>query len=473
MKKIFLIFIPIFILSACTKDLTSLNVDPKKPLNVPSSALFTNAQRRLSNVLTTPNVNSNVFRLVEQQWQETTYVDESNYDFTTRPIPDNLWDELYGVALKNFDETKKKVNEDVTDATIKKNDLAIIDIMQIYTYYYIVTTYGDVPYSQALDITNTFPKYDDAKTIYYDLLKRLDVSIAALNPSSGSFDGADILYKGNVTSWVKFANTLKLKMGITIADSDNAMAKTVIESAASKAFTSNNDNALFQYQSTPPNTNPVWVDLVQSSRKDFVGASTLVETLKSLSDPRLPLYFTKDGAGGYSGGDPGAQSSYVNFSKPAAALTVANFPGLLLGYAETEFTLAEAAERGYSVGGTAESHYNAGVTASIKYWGGSDNDATTYLLNPSVNYTALTGVPYKQKIGVQKWIALYNRGWDAWIEQRRLNSPNLIAPPTAQSAFPVRLKYPVNEQNVNGANYKAASTAIGGDKVTTKLFFNK
>jgi hypothetical protein len=472
MKKIFLVFIPIFILSACTKDLTSLNVDPKKPLNVPSSALFTNAQRRLSNVMTSSNVNSNIFRLVEQQWQETTYTDESNYDFTTRPVPDNLWDVLYGVVIKNFDETKKKVAEDVGDAAVKKNDLAIADIMQVYAYYYLVTTFGNIPYSQALDITNTFPKYDDAKTVYYDLLTRLDADIAALNPTAGSFDSADIIYGGDIVSWKKFANTLKLKMGITLADSDPAKSKTVVEAAAPNVFTSNADNALFKYQSSPPNTNPVWVDLVQSGRKDFVGASTLVNKLQSLADPRLSLYFTKDGAGSYSGGTPGASSAYATYSKPAVVLTAPDFPSLLLSYSETELSLAEAVERGFAVGGTALSHYNAGVTASIKYWGGSDAAAITYLASPTVNYLVATGT-YKEKIGIQKWLALYNRGWDAWIEQRRLDSPLLTAPPTAQSGFPVRLKYPINEQNINGNNYKAAATAIGGDKVETKLFFDK
>lgn len=472
MKKIFLVFIPIFILSACTKDLTSLNVDPKNPLNVPSSGLFTNAQRRLSNILTSSNVNSNIFRLVEQQWQETTYTDESNYDFTTRPIPDNLWDVLYSVVIKNFDETKKKAIQDVTNPDVLKNDIAITDIMQVYTYYYLVTTYGDIPYTQALDISNTFPKYDDAKTVYYDLLTRLDADIAALNPAAGSFDGADIIYGGDVASWKKFANTLKLKMGITIADSDPAKAKTIIEAAAPNVFTSAADNAMVKYQSSPPNTNPVWVDLVQSGRKDFVGASTLVDKLKSLADPRLSLYFTTDGAGGYSGGTPGESSNYATFSKPAVALTAANYPSLLLSYSETELSLAEAVERGFSVGGTAIGHYNAGVTASITYWGGSDASAAIYLATPAANYLT-AAVTYKEKIGVQKWLALYNRGWDAWIEQRRLNFPVLTAPTTAQSGFPVRLRYPINEQNINTNNYKAAAAAIGGDKVETKLFFDK
>ena len=82
-------------------------------------------------------------------------------------------------------------------------------------------------------------------------------------------------------------------MGMTIADVDNETAKTTVESAvAAGVFTSNDDNAVFRYLSTPPNTNPIWVDLVQSGRKDFVGASTIVNTMGTLDDPRINAYFT-------------------------------------------------------------------------------------------------------------------------------------------------------------------------------------
>jgi hypothetical protein len=472
MKKIFIAFIPVFFLAACTKDLSSLNVDPKRPQDVPSSALFTNAQRRLSNTITSSNVNLNIFRLIEQQWQETTYTDESNYDITTRPIPDRVWDAFYRDVLKNLNETKKKIAVDVKDADVMKNDIAITDLMEVYTWYYLVTTYGNVPYTEALNIDNAFPKYDDAKTIYSDLLTRIDADLAALNTGKESFGAADIIYGGDVTSWKKFANTLKLKMGMTIADSDNAKAKTVVEAAAAGVFTSNDDDATFRYLSASPNTNPVWVDLVQSGRKDFVAASTIVDQMKTFSDPRLSLFFTVDGANGYSGGTPGESSDYGTFSKPAVVLTNPDYPALLLSYSETEFFLAEALERGYAVGGLAATHYNNAITASVKYWGGSDASATTYLARTDVNYLTATGT-YKEKIGIQKWISLYNRGWDAWIENRRLDFPQLVAPEAALSAFPVRLKYPINEQNINGKSYDSAAAAIGGDKVETKLFFDK
>jgi len=318
------------------------------------------------------------------------------------------------------------------------------------------------------------PVFDDAKTVYDALIARLDAAITNLNTSAESFGSADLLYGGNVAAWKKFANSIKLKMGILIADSDPTKAKTMIESAYAGSFTSNNDNAVFQFLVAPPNTNPVWVNLVQSGRKDFVAANTLVNVMKGLNDPRIPLYFTVDGAGGYTGGKYGASNNFATFSKPSDALQEPDFPYTFMDYSEVEFILAEAAARGMSVGGTAEFHYNKAITASIIEWGGTNVDATAYLLLPSVAYTTATGT-YKQKIGIQKWIALYEHGHDAWTDWRRLDYPQLVKPVDALSDIPLRYFYPVSEQNLNGANVAAAVAKLSGGKdvVNVKLWFDK
>lgn len=460
--------------SSCTKNLTSLNDDPKNPKDVPAYSLFTNAQRSLARTLSSSNVNLNIFRLIMQYWEETTYLDESRYDLQGRSIPQNLWTAMYRDVLRDLKEADSLVPVQVTeDLVMQKNQRMVIDILEVYTYYYLVSTYGDIPYSQALNIDNVFPKYDNAKTVITDLLSRLDTDIAGLNPSSGSFGHADIIYSGDVTMWKKFANTLKMKMGMLVADSDPAMAQTAVEGAvASGVFTSNDDNAMFGFLSSPPNTNPIWEDLVQSGRKDFVAASTVVDELSSLNDPRMSLYFTKDAGGGYSGGDPGHSSNYATFSKPAVAITAPEYPGLLMDYSETEFLLAEAVERGFSVGGTAMDHYNKAVTASIEYWGGTAAGAATYLAQPAVNYLTASS-DWKETIGMQQWLALYNRGWDSWTSWRRLDYPALSPAYRAVSDIPVRYTYPVNEQNYNTTNYNSAASAIGGDAVATKLFWDK
>src|SRR5678815_3242792 len=122
-----------------------------------------------------------------------------------------------------------------------------------------------------------------------------------------------------------------------------------------------------------------------------------------------------------------------------------------------------------NVGGTAEDHYNKAITASIMSWDGVAGD---YLAQSNVKYATASGT-YKQKIARQEYIALYNRGFDAWTLIRRLDYPQMAVPVTALSDFPVRFTYPILEQNINASNYNAASTAIGGDEVTTKLFWDK
>lgn len=473
MKKILIYLAVIFLMAAgCTKDLTSLNIDQKNPSTSPSYAFFTNGQRSLASTITSSNVNLNIFRLIAQYWQETTYTDESNYDLSTREINDAVWNAMYRDALRDFQEAKDLIPEDVADPVLQKNQLAITEMMQIYAFYYLLTTYGDIPYTEALDIENTFPKYDDAATAYNDLLSRLDAAISNLDASGGSFGSADIVYGGDVALWKKFGNSLKLKMGMTIADADAATAKTVVESAVSSGvFTSNDDNAKFYFLATPPNTNPVWVDLVQSGRQDFVAATTIVNEMKTRNDPRIPLYFTVDGSNGYSGLEPGVAGSYSAFSKPDEKIVAPDYPGTLLDYAEVEFLLAEALERGFAVGGTAATHYNNAITASILDWGGTLAEATAYIAQPSVIYNPAT---WKKSIGEQKWIALYNRGFESWIEWKRLDYPQLQPAADADpKVIPIRYPYPVNEQNVNTSNYDAAVAAIGGDEKDTKLWFDK
>lgn len=474
MKRLLLIaLLPLVSLVACKKDLTSINVDPKSPLSYPSGAFFTGAQKNMLDLMTTPNVNTNVFRLFVQYWSQTTYADEGNFDLGTRQIPRQIWNGIYRDVIRDLREAKKLFPNDANNPTQLKNQVAIAEIMEIYAWYYLVTSFGDLPYTESLDANITQPKYDNQKTVYFDLLARLDKAISDLDISGESLGGADIVYNGDVESWQKFANSFKLKMGMTIADDSNAEAKATVESAvAAGVFTSSADNASFAYLGATPNTNPVYIDLVQSGRKDFIAASTIVIKLEALSDPRLDDFFTEDAVGDYSGGIPGSLNNFAAFSKPSVTLTVEDFPALLMSYDEVEFFLAEAVERGYNVGGTAMDHYNKAITASILYWGGTTTDASTYLARPSVNYLTAAGT-YKQKIGEQKWIALYNRGWEEWIEWRRLDFPALVAPPTADSPIPLRLTYTVPEQNLNKTNYDAAAAAIGGDVVTTKLFWDK
>jgi len=475
MKKIFLILTAAVMAVSCSDNLEDLNQNIKDPTAVSGESLFAAAQKQLADQIVTPNVNLNNLRLFTQQLQETTYTDESNYDQITRAIPDNHWRELYRDVLKDLDESARVLNETenpLTDA-LKPNKLAIVEVLTVYAFSNLVETYGNIPYSEALDIDNLLPAYDDGKAVYVDLIARLDAAISSMNTGVGSFSGTeDMMYSGDVAKWKKFANSLKLRMGIMLADVDASVAKTTVESAVtSGVFTSNADNGSYMYSPSAPNNNPMNDNLVLSGRNDYVAAKTIIDLMNGLDDPRRAAYFTQiDGE--YIGGVVGDISAYANHSHVADRLVDPAEPGVLLSYTEVGFLLAEAAERGFAVGGDAATHYNAAITASFDYWdvaGVSD-----YLAKPEVDYaTAVAASSWKQVIGTQAYLGLYNRTFANYLSVRRLDYPILTKPTGNVSGFPVRYLYPVGEQTLNEDNYNAASSAIGGDAPETQLFWDK
>lgn len=358
------------VLSACTKDLGGLNVNTKAASSVPSTTLFTYAEKQLVDNYTSIGVGTAPFRVLSQEWTENTYIYEAQYNFSAYNANAGWWNALYRNVLANLQAAKNSYPKDIKDPAILRNDLIISDILEVYAYNLLVNTYGNIPYTEALNSTIPYPKYDDAKTVFMDLLTRLDTCIAGLNPSAKSLGVADQIYNGNITEWQKFAATLKLKMAMIIADVDPATAsQKALEAVTTGVFTSNADNATMTYdQSSPGNSNPLWQALVNSGRHDFVPTNLLVNTMDSLHDPRVPLYFTQDPNGSYSGGIPGGGNGYGIYSDFSAQMQTPSYPGVLLTYTQSEFLQAEAIERGIAVGGTAQSHYNNAITASITFW---------------------------------------------------------------------------------------------------------
>lgn len=477
MKKLIILFLPFLLLTACVDSLDDYNVDTKRPSTAPPVTLFSNALKGLADTLTSPNVNVNNYRLYVQQWTTTTYLDEPRYNVTARIVPESFWRGLYKGVISDLNESRRLINADALLSPATKDvQLAQIEVVEAMTWAALVNTFGNLPYSESMNPENPLPKYDDAKTVYDAILARLDAALPKLESKGTPFAGGDLLYKGNIAQWVKFGNSLKLKLAMIIADSDPAKAKKMVAEAAPKVFTSNLDKAAFPYISTPPNYNVVAQNLnaLYTSRQDFIPAATIVNPMNDLNDPRRPFFFTTIG-GKYVGGQYGFLNTYSAFSHVSDKIIDPAFEGLLLDYAEVEFLLAEAVERQFITGSAAE-HYNKAVTASITYWGGTAEEAAAYLAQPKVAY-ATAATTWKEKIGFQKWLALYNRGWESWVEWRRLDFPKL-SPPSggnvpAGLAIPVRMIYPIIEQTLNGANRSAAAEAIGGDLATTKLWWDK
>ncbi|WP_045687850.1 SusD/RagB family nutrient-binding outer membrane lipoprotein [Hymenobacter sp. AT01-02] len=479
MKKSLLFILPAMVLAtSCVDTLDDYNIDPKRPQagEVPATTLVSSAERSLARTVVSPSVNLNPFRLYTQYWAETTYFDESIYDIKTRNINGGFWSAIYRDVLRDLQEARTIINAN-TDPTfapaVRANQLAAIEVLEVYAWATLVDAFGDVPYSEALDFARPQPKYDDDAVIYSDLITRLNTAIGKFDTSAEGLGSADLIYGGDVAHFAQFANSLKLRLALTISEVDAAKAGTMVKEVQGKLFTSNEDNAQIAFQTANPNTNPLFEDLVQSGRNDFVGTSFFINKLTTLNDPRLNVYFqTRDGK--YVGGEYGSNNSYESFSAPGAALESPTFPGVLLSYSQVEFLQAEAVERGLGATGSAKSHYDAAVTASILEWGGTQGQATAYLAQPTVNYSnAASGATFKEKIGVQKWIALYGQPTDSYREYRRLDYPVLTKPDQALSNIPRRFFYPVVEQNLNAANNSAAAAAIGGDNVDSRIFWDK
>jgi hypothetical protein len=471
MKNLTIILL-ILLCCGCSKDLESLNKDTKNATSASSESFVNAAIKNLGDVMFSityqPSGTYQISRIWAQQISSVTYNEGATFftNFT--------WNSVYMSVLKNLDEGSKiaaaTTPVGASGPAIQKNQLAVIEILNVYTYSTLVEAFGNIPYTEALDFNNVSAKYDDAQTVYADLIRRLNTAINNLDPTVTGYS-SDLIYNGNITRWKKFGNSLKLKMGMRIIDKDAVLGAATVIAAAPGVITANADNAVLKYLSSPPNTNPLWTSLAVGNRKDYVGGKPFVDLMNTLNDPRRPIFF-KPVNGAYIGSPSGAVVTYELFSPFGAAFFEPTLPGIFLDYSTVEFLLAEAAERAL-IGSpaTAESHYNAAIRASFDYYG-VGSGATAYLAQPGVAYTTATGT-WKQKIGTQKWLALFNQGFEAWTEYRRLDYPVLSAPPGSFiPTVAVRLTYPIVEQTINSASYKSAVAAMGGDLMTIKLFWD-
>ncbi|GEN68092.1 SusD/RagB family nutrient-binding outer membrane lipoprotein [Chryseobacterium rhizosphaerae] len=476
MKKIGIISLLIILFfNSCSTD--DINKDPNSAYTTTAESLVSYAEKALSDYNNTPNVNTNNFRLLMQYWQETTYVSESNYNFVNRNVADGVWNENYVKVLNNLQKAREIINayspspsEISTWDAKKKGQLAIIDLLMVYTYQTIVDTFGDVPYSQSLQLVKyPLPVYDKGADIYVDLIKKTQEALTNLNGTP--FGDGEYFYKGNSGKWKVFGNSLLLKLSIGIADSNPTLAQQIAQVAISGGvMMSSADGCQLPYQLASPNFNPLYSELVASGRDDFIAAETLVDYMINTNDPRISSYYQKNKDGVYVGQQPGKAGLIDVFSRIGTFAYTRTTPGTILSYTEVAFYKAEAAAR-WNTGNAAIEYENA-VRASMKEWNIADDLAVSYIAaHPYDNSN------WKKSVGEQAWVSMFNQGLTSWNFYRRLDYPVLIAPETAISnaggKVPVRLQYPGREQTTNGTNWSAASAAIGGDRLTTKLFWDK
>lgn len=491
-------------LSACKKDFDKINSNPNSPTSVPNSYLLSGAQKGLMDNTWDRWWNGTTGMLLAQYYAENQYTDESQYQFRNVTIKD-YWNSFYagGVPdqysqstttfpegglkeLKTIIDNCKSDSSKYAVSGYYKNQIAVATILTVWTYQNMTDTWGDIPYSEALqDVKNTQPKYDKQSDIYPDLIARLDTALQIMDVTKADLVG-DLVYGGDMHQWAKFGNSLKLRLAIRIADKLPTLAGTKIaEAVAAGPFASNADNAQFNYTTGSPNYNPLYYDRVVTGRQDFSSANTIVDVMNALNDGRIGVYFDSATAGGGYVGRPYGQSSsnaggtpINSVSQQGQATIQPTSPGIYMDYAQVEFILAEAAARG--IGGVSDpaTHYTAGINASFNFWTGAAAPST-YLSQAGVDYTsalAAAGGSYKKVIGKQKWLALYMQGIQGWIECRRLDFT--ILKPTADpqlqgSGVPHRMTYPYSEQSLNPKGYAQAIANQGTDDLNTLMWWEK
>jgi hypothetical protein len=470
-------------MSACDNDLTSVNVNPNAPTEVSPEYLFPQGVTSLVGTLRGTGFDMTMTSLWAQHYAKIQYVDEDWYEIRPGTI-DLWWDGLYSGGLQDLTQAADKAA-----ALDNTNKAGPAIIMKAWAIGVMTEVWGDIPYSEAnaadKEGGTTTPVYDAQQAIYAALFANLKTAHDEMGTGT-SYGSADPIYGGSVAAWRKFANSLRARHAMRLSERDPTTARAQLTAAlAAGVFTSRADDAKLVWPGDGSNDSPIYTNQRppdgKGDRDDHRVSKTLVDTLASLSDPRLAVYAQcteeSEAAGGcaYVGVQNGLETNealalgFTRTSKIGSVFHDPSAPSWLMAYPEVLFIQAEAAQRGW-ITGSAAAFYNAGITASMEQWGISAADIAVYLAQPRVAYNPATGLT---QIGLQKWIALFGQGTDAWAEYRRTGVPDLKAGPEA--IIPVvarRLTYPLSEQSFNKANLDAAIAAQGGATLTNNVWWD-
>ncbi|KQM72885.1 hypothetical protein ASE74_21540 [Pedobacter sp. Leaf216] len=473
-KKLYILAILAIAFASCNKELDEVNINPNAP-EIPSpDYLLTGAIKNTSDTYwgTTNNLNSSL--LFVQHWAKVQYTEEDRFIYSNSSFT-ALWATGYAQSIAGLN----KVIE-LGDAQANPNYKGVALVLRSWVFLLLTDAYGDIPYTQAGKIKQfVTPVYDKQRDVYFNILNDLKSAQSVLNATSGAPKiSGDILYGGNITHWKEFANSLRLRIALRIADKEPAKSKAVIDEINAEGgsyINSNVFNAKLVYQASPQQ-NPVAASF--ETRNDYRISKTIVDKLIGLNDPRLPVYASKtenapQGYVGIPNGSTNSEASAIglaNSSKPGAYFLNPLAPAVIISYAEVLFDRAEAAARGFTSENAADL-YKQAIIASFNQYGITGSPVDAYLNQAAVQYDAGN---YKKSIGEQKWIALFGQGLEAWAEQRRLDYPQLTASVNTvlNGKIPVRFIYPGTEQSLNGQNYKNAVSNQGPDLLTTKLWFD-
>jgi len=523
MKKIFISILSIAALLtttvSCDDNLEDINISPNQPdiLKTTPAGVFNGA---VYNLMTNSRGSFSSGRMAlpwVQYSAQRNYTEEDRFQF--REVTNQSLYGDYYLAAVDF----KTVIQMNTDPELKvqaavygnnNNQIAAARVMLAYTFLQLVDAYGDVPYwsygnndpdFQALQLDKYIkPKFAPQAKIYADLMKELKEAVAMVVPSEPVLTSGDQLFK-SPAKLIKFANSLRLRIGNRVKGVVPGAETHIAEAIAGGVMTSNTDTVGLTYQKDEVLPSPFYSDFFISNRTDFAISNTFVDLLKGNLgnfgvDPRLQKYaapktatkavvrantYTEtDDLTQYVGMPYGITSAQAAGQRPStsfwsSSVLKQDYTEVLMEYAEVEFLLSE--NQGWD-----NTHYQNGVRASMTRWGVTPAKITAFLATlPAANQANVLN---------QKYIALFMQPYEAYAEYRRTGYPNTILLPGQTytfnvpqdgvttytfvalnnlSAMPDRFTYPVNLQQLNGENVKAAAAAIGGDELDTKLIWAK
>jgi hypothetical protein len=487
MKKLFILLSVLLVLgSACNKDF--LNVDEKNPnaaSSVPANLVLPAALNSFAAYYDNPDNYSFVYLWYGMWCIQNGYVQPANltgYNLLNTSYSNN-WYYSY-MVLQNLDYVEQA-------STAKKacNFRAISMIMKALIFQNLVDTYGNVPYSEALKSTQGIlhPKYDPQKTIYEDLVVKLDTAMKLIANAPVDADAvgtSDIIYQGDMTLWAKFANTVKLR--ILVNQSGMAGRATYISTnlatTASVGYIGVGEGAMANpgYLKSTNKMNPFYENFykqdgsLQADALGYFGAGQdACNFLITNNDPRRLRFFSLPQTGANIKGNVFGALALITVPETSklgpGLLGAFNSDAPVLTDFESLFLQAEAVQRGLLTTGNAQALYESAVTQSVVYMGGTAASATTYLAqvgNQKTNWDAVPDAGKVELIITQKWCALNGISpMPIWTDYRRTGFPkgdipsasaciiHWTADPYRKSdAPPVRLLYPQSEISTNNDN---------------------
>lgn len=451
-------------------DLTDLNVNPNEPVEVGAEFLLPSAIVSAVSRTHGSSLNMDLVGLWVQHYAEHQYTQEDVFELSDGSISGH-WSGFYSGPLRNLYEVKEQGR-----ATARPNVTAVGTILEHWIMQVVTDLWGDAGYSQAL-LGRDSPEdmsvaYDTQADIYAGILSELRDAVAMIDASGPKIAQGDLIYQGNMNRWRLFANSLRLRAAMRLSSVNSSVGSTEFASAlAGGVFGSNADNAVLRYVDNGVDVHPIFA--YERTRNDHSISATLVDTLKALADPRLPIYARPNQAGAYVGTPNGSMSNpqLSTVSNIGTYFARADAQAVVMSYAEVLFLQAEAAHRGW-INGNAGDFYRMGVIAAMSGVGVSQSAIDAYLAGPRVAYKG--GQAGLEQIWLQKWIALYGNGPEAYAEWRRTGVPSLLAGPDAlnDGHIPVRLQYPERERTLNRIEVEKAISRQSGASLNTPVWWD-